>query len=306
MSKSLSYAEFKRRARAHQVDFREKELKVGYYKYPNVLNYADARKGLVFYERFRDEILAELKKPIPNTSSAPSGQMLANLLRSEHIPYNIFFPMSKDKEGCAALFNHIMGRDEISKVTDIQIEFHPEPIENYLSDHTAFDVYISYIDVKGMACGIGIEVKYTEKEYPLKEGTSEYNHVKDENGNTRLFANYLNATVNSGYFREDVSYDALISNKFRQIWRNHILGASMVLKGDIAKFTSMTIFPKANVHFYNDAMPKYKELLSDTGVNSFIPLTYEELFDLMKKYLKVENGNEWTEYLIRRYLLPCD
>ena len=80
----------------------------------------------------------------------------------------------------------------------------------------------------------------------------------------------------------------------------------MVLKGDIAKFTSMTIFPKANVHFYNDAMPRYKELLSDTGVDSFIPLTYEELFDLMKKYLKVENGNEWTEYLIRRYLLPCD
>ena len=163
MSKSLSYAEFKRRARAYQVDFREKELKVGYYKYPNVLNYADAQKGLVFYEDFRNEILAELKKPIPNTSSAPSGQMLANLLRSEHIPYNIFFPMNKDKEGCAALFNHIMGRDEISKVTAIQIEFHPEPIENYLSDHTAFDVYISYIDVNGMECGIGIEVKYTEK-----------------------------------------------------------------------------------------------------------------------------------------------
>ena len=48
MSKSLSYAEFKRRARAYQVDFREKELKVGYYKYPNVLNYADAQKLMKF------------------------------------------------------------------------------------------------------------------------------------------------------------------------------------------------------------------------------------------------------------------
>ena len=48
-------------------------------------------------------------------------------------------------------------------------------------------------------------VKYTEKEYPLKEGTNEYAHVKDDNGQTCLFPNYLNATINSHYFKEDVS-----------------------------------------------------------------------------------------------------
>ena len=88
-----SYAAFKRKAREHQVLFREKELCVDYCVYPNVLKSSDAQKGLVFFEGFREEILAELKKPVPKTSSAPSGQMLTNLLRSEHIPYNIFFPM---------------------------------------------------------------------------------------------------------------------------------------------------------------------------------------------------------------------
>ena len=298
----LSYSEFKRKAREHQVRFRKEILCVEYNKYPNVLNFADARKGLVFYEGFREEILAELKKPIPKTSSAPSGQMLTNLLRSEHIPYNIFFPMNKDLSGCKDLFNHILGKEEILRIKDIKIEHHPEPIEDYLSDHTAFDVYISYIDTNNKECGIGIEVKYTEKEYALKEGTSEYAHVKDEQGNTRLFGPYLNATIDSKYFKDEVTHDILVANKFRQIWRNHILGASMVLRGDIEKFTSITVYPEANVHFNNDAMPDYYELLTETGKNTFIPLTYEELFSLMDKYLNIENGKEWNLYLRQRYL----
>lgn len=298
----LSYSEFKRKAREHQVKFREEILCVEYNKYPNVLNFADASKGLVFYEGFREEILAELKKPIPKTSSAPSGQMLTNLLRSEHIPYNIFFPMNKDLSGCKDLFNHILGKEEILRIKDIKIEHHPEPIEDYLSDHTAFDVYISYIDTNNKECGIGIEVKYTEKEYALKEGTSEYAHVKDEQGNTRLFGPYLNATIDSKYFKDEVTHDILVANNFRQIWRNHILGASMVLRGDIEKFTSITLYPEANVHFHNDAMPDYYELLTETGKNTFIPLTYEELFSLMDKYLNIENGKEWNLYLRQRYL----
>ena len=298
----LSYSEFKRKAREHQVKFREEILCVEYNKYPNVLNFSDARKGLVFYEGFREEILAELKKPVPKTSSAPSGQMLTNLLRSEHIPYNVFFPMNKDLNGCKDLFNHILGKEEILRIEDIKIEHHPEPIENYLSDHTAFDVYISYTNTDNKECGIGIEVKYTEKEYALKEGTSEYAHVKDEHGNTRLFGPYFNATNNSRYFKEEVTHDILVTNKFRQIWRNHILGASMVQRGDIEQFTSITIYPEANIHFHNDAMPKYYELLSETGKDTFIPLTYEELFNLMDKFLNVENGKEWNMYLKQRYL----
>ena len=298
----LSYSEFKRKAREHQVKFREEILCVEYNKYPNVLNFSDARKGLVFYEGFREEILAELKKPVPKTSSAPSGQMLTNLLRSEHIPYNVFFPMNKDLNGCKDLFNHILGKEEILRIEDIKIEYHPEPIENYLSDHTAFDVYISYTNTDNKECGIGIEVKYTEKEYALKEGTSEYAHVKDEHGNTRLFGPYFNATNNSRYFKEEVTHDILVTNKFRQIWRNHILGASMVQRGDIEQFTSITIYPEANIHFHNDAMPEYYELLSETGKDTFIPLTYEELFNLMDKFLNVENGKEWNMYLKQRYL----
>lgn len=85
-------------------------------------------------------------------------------------------------------------------------------------------------------------------------------------------------------------------------WRNHILGASMVLNGDIKHFTSITVYPKSNVHFSIDAMPGYIELLSPEGRKSFKPLTYEELFKLMDEQLNVENKTDWISYLKRRYL----
>lgn len=297
-----SYIQFKHRAREHQVCFREQELGVGYCVYPNVLSKEDAKRGLVFCPIFRDEILEHLRQPIPPTSSKPSGQMLTNLLRSEHIPYNIFFPMQKDLTGCRDMFNAILGRYEIAKIRKIYIEYHPEPIDDYLGDHTAFDVYISYFDSDNHPCGIGIEVKYTEKEYPLKPHTREYRHVKDEQGNTRLYPPYLKATIDSQYYRNEISHDMLISNTFRQIWRNHILGASMVTKRKIRKFTSITLYPEANVHFSAIAMPRYQAMLSTKGQETFKALTYEKLFDLMDCYLSIERADEWIGYLKRRYL----
>ena len=195
----LSYEDFKRKTRAHQIEFRENEMEVGFDTFPNVLPESKARKGLIFFKGFREEIMAELKKPVAPTSTHYSGQMLTNLLRSEHIPYNIFFPMKKDLEGTKRLFNKILGKEEISSIEDIKIEYHPIPIQEYLDDHTSFDVYVPYRNQSNQRCGIGIEVKSTEKEYPLKPGTAEYKHVKDASGRTCLSGPYLDVTWRCGY-----------------------------------------------------------------------------------------------------------
>jgi hypothetical protein len=86
--RKLSYEAFKRKTREHQIGFRENELKVVFYNHTNMLKLNDAKKGLIFFEGFRKEIMDELKQPIATSSTAPSGQMLTNLLRREHIPYN--------------------------------------------------------------------------------------------------------------------------------------------------------------------------------------------------------------------------
>ena len=299
-----SYSKFKLEARLHQWAYREQVQKVGYNKYKNVLRYEDAKKGLIFFEGFRDEILAKLKEPIEPTSTPPSGFMLTNLLRSEHIPYNIFFPMHKDTEGCKRLFCDLLATDDILSIDKdkIIIEYHPEPLKDYLNDHTAFDVYVAYKNKSNQQCGIGIEVKYTENSYPLKPHSHEYSQVKDENGNTRLKGRYAIVTNESGLYKEDVTHDMLVSNKFRQIWRNHILGASMVLKGKIKKFTSVMLFPSQNVHFSQDAIPKYQKFLTNEHYNEFVPVTYETLFKMMDKHLSVPHKKEWIKYLNERYL----
>ena len=300
--RKYSYLKFKNEARLHQWAYRENILHVGYNTYKNVLRYEDAKKGLIFFEGYRDEILAELKKPIEFTSTPPSGFMLTNLLRSEHIPYNIFFPMHNDPEGCKWLFCDLLSTDDILSIDKIKIEYHPEPLKHYLNDHTAFDVYIAYTNKANQPCGIGIEVKYTENSYPLKPQSHEYSQVKDENGNTNLKGRYAIVTKECGYYKEDVTHDMLVSNKFRQIWRNHILGASMVLKGEIKKFTSVTLFPSKNVHFSKDAIPKYQKLLTKGHYNEFVPVTYETLFKMMDKHLFVPKKKEWIKYLNERYL----
>lgn len=129
----LSYEAFKRKAREHQVQFREHELGVGFYKYPNVLNYTDARKGLIFFEGFRQEIMDELSKPIAKTSAAPSAQMLTNLLRSEHIPYNIFFPMKKTSKDAGSSSTRFSVRAKSRTSRTYSSNTIPNPLRNILT-----------------------------------------------------------------------------------------------------------------------------------------------------------------------------
>ena len=93
-----SFWEWQREARSHQSRFRETVLNVDCapnpgrsdipHYYGNIISQEDAARGLNFFPPFRDEIRNEIGK----TDKA----ICTNLLRSEHIPYNIFFPMKKN------------------------------------------------------------------------------------------------------------------------------------------------------------------------------------------------------------------
>ena len=283
--------EFKAKARAHQFAFRENELGDSYdEKNPQVILSPDAAKqGLIFCDVYRELIKSKVK-------IFKASTLFSNMLRSEHIPYNIFTPMEEDLDAAAMLFNEVIGGG-ISKINHIRIEYagYADKSE-YLNDGTSFDTYIEYISSDGSFGGIGIEVKYTENGYPI--GVKEKKDIEDTNGL------YHQITKSSQWYAPTLDIRSFIhANHLRQIWRNHILGYSMLHRGDIKKFHHIHLYPRHNKHFHEHAIPEYKRLLTESGKASFIDLTYESLFEMIGKYFTSNKHQEWLKYLQRRYIM---
>lgn len=295
------------KARKHQSDFREREMHVPAVPnmkrsgcYGNVISAEDGARGVNFYSAFWSEIKSDLK--------GKTGAILTNVLRSEHIPYNVFFPMRHDLKKAAVLFGKLTGRD-VDTVRDIIIEYAPTPKEEYLDDMTSFDVYVDYSDSSGARCGIGIEVKYTEQGYQIGKG--EELKIGDKN------STYYRVTRESGCFDyHGMSEEAFIESNFgkhergndlRQLWRNHILGLSMLQQKDgINDFLSVHLYPSFNEHFNpanSSVLEEYTSLLNEKGKSTFMPLTFETLFEEMKKCGMDEIDEGWIPYLNRRYII---
>ena len=298
---------FKRLAEKHQEQFKQDVLGLvgcGFFKNPSTkelvpihrfLTDEDAKAGMIFYEGFRKEILS-----VANNMYAFDGRhksMYVDMLRSEHVPFNIFVPMGIDnrsKECAATVFNQFISNSQIATVDEIIIEdtrFCGNI--NYLNDKTAFDAYIAYTSTDGKRGGIGIEVKYTEASYKIgkKEGED-----CSEDGSP-----YWNVTRWSKCFTDDPK-KIKTQNDFRQIWRNHLLGLAMLKNNQIDVFTHIHLYPKENGHF-EKILPFYEQqLLTDKGRQSFRAVTYEEFFGELEKAFTDERFVQWVKYLKDRYL----
>lgn len=358
-NKNLSHSDFKALARRHQINFKtsakedgglgivrfperiihrkNKEGQVNEYRVPveSSLYWEDCKDQdgnyVIFYEGFRKQISDTIKhrrkkEKSKSDSKFSCSQMITNLLRSEHIPYNVFFPLKIEDKETVALFNDILGSNRIEHITDIKIEYAPVKTDNVsskemslLGDGTAFDVYIEYIPKNsqpGQKGGIGIEVKYTEKEYRLKPDSKEYRETHDANG-IHLADNYKCPSYKIGWFKPEYLMDVpkedttkseshLVADKYRQIWRNHLLGAAMILNGNLSEFTSLTVFPEGNGHFREDEdnrlWSEYKKKLTEEGKATLKYLTFESLFSKMRKHLHFQGATEWIDYLEKRYI----
>jgi hypothetical protein len=95
----------------------------------------------------------------------------------------------------------------------------------------------------------------------------------------------------------------LPSDKFRQIWRNHILGESILLAdgNTFRHFTSLTLFPAGNTHFIKTSR-EYVDLLCSND-NKFIALTFEDFFTILSNHCPDNNYKKWVDYLTTRYIV---
>jgi len=274
---------FKAKARLHQSEFRKKVLGLEEFDiYGNRLSENAGTKLLNYFDGL--EVRTVLREKYPNYSKLRDGDML----RSEHIPFNLFAPfVNRHPLGIKAIKSALgIALEHIEK---IEIEW-PDAKSNLLGDHTAFDTYIEGVNAQNKIVGIGIEVKYTEGAYRV--GESEKERIDNTD------SSYWKVTRDSGYFLEQY-YSNLPKDKFRQIWRNQILGLSMIEAGQIDDFYSITIYPSGNDHF-KKAIPKYLEMLTPDYRDKLLGCTFEKFIDSIPRVPELE---EWIKYLRQRYII---
>lgn len=303
MPQSASDPAFKAHARKKQSLFRQMVLGVPYEpghrfgKYGAFLMEPFASQGYNFCECYRSEILEGIRERFGKLNAALHEGLMGNMLRSEHIPWNVFYPMKSDLKATADLLKIVLGTEQIDEVTDIRIEWAPEK-ETALDDNTSFDTYIEY-KYNGKKCGVGIEVKYTEEGYPI--GKLERVRVMEQQ-----YSLYAIKTRQCGMYKEEMTHNPLCEtilckDDYRQIWRNHLLGATMVMNGQISRFHSLTLYPKGNPHF-RKVLPEYESTLSEYGKATFGYLTIEDLIVYLAKCFEMTDKNkEWIDYLNTRY-----
>ena len=273
---------FKAAARWHQSEYRAHALKVGYRDYGNRLTEADGRALMNYYDGLG--VREALRERYP----AYSGKRDADLLRSEHIPFNMLAPLAARPDMMPQVLREAFGLD-LNQPIHMKIEWAPSPADAYLGDLTSFDTYIQGRDADGALAGVGIEVKYTERGYRI--GSSEAGRVKDRT------SAYWVTTRESGLFSRD-RQEELAEDDLRQIWRNHLLGLAMVRRRDIDRFVSATLYPAGN-HHIADALKKYRTHLKPSAQDSICGCTFEQYISSLRGDDEIE---AWKNYLEARYL----
>ena len=164
--------EFKAAARLHQSQFRENELKVGYNGHKNILTDTDAEAKLNYYDG-----LNVTKALCKRYGKKPSLTRDANMLRSEHIPFNMLAPLRTSPLVAKRIIKNAFGLESDAPYK-IKIEFAPKPKQEHLNDATSFDTFIRYTDRLGKKIGLGIEVKYTRKDILLVKQKDRMSKIK--------------------------------------------------------------------------------------------------------------------------------
>lgn len=263
--------------------------------YDHILSDEDALEGANFYcykDKLEWESLQKWAKDDRSKVNFKSNG-LKNMLRSEHIAYNIFYPLETIRVSNPELLNKFLGeilKCKVDGVDEIKVEYASDIHKGkLLNDNTSFDAFIRF-QSNGDNCGAGIELKYTEGSYPY--GQVEKTNLEDDSS---LY--WRTAIASNMFVLNTFNKNQLISKKLKQPWRNHLLGIKMVQNKIINKFYSVHLFPKQNT-YQQFVAESYLDIINDRNKQYFISFTFEALVAAATKF-GIEN--KWLSYFEERY-----
>lgn len=191
-------------------------------------------------------------------------RLFNNLLSSQPLAFNLFHPLMliKDKypDTLDAMIKSAFPTLPVHKVTDIRIEFVPEPIESYTNDKSAMDAAIEFIDDASNKYIIAIEVKYTD--------TLGINKASEK----KLQPNISEA---SALFTAEGA--AIIKNGGPQIYRNFLLTEKYRTVNNLSDSYSIILAPKANRstegeidNLHKNLKPEFHYKLKEYAMEEFV------------------------------------
>jgi hypothetical protein len=279
---------FLKAARLHQSKYRALKLRIPFENYGNYLTPADAEKGLNFYQGFG--VFASVRSRYP----AFSKDVYSNMLRSKHIPFNLFHPLNADDNYRLQVFSRLLGA-RLRSVHPIRIEYAPSPASDYLDDATSFDAYVEFEEDAGRGL-LGIEVKYTERDYKLKSGSKEHRCVNDN------CSRYFQVMSESRIYSPG-NESHLIQDSYRQMWRNQLLAESIIQRHSdrFSSCTLLTVYPRGNEHMAK--VCKSYPLFLAMHKRKFASATYEDFIETCRSYATSAEQIDWVTYLRERYIV---
>lgn len=164
-----------------------------------------------------------------------ADRLFRNLLSSMPLVFNLFGPLKLDPELATRVLQLVLP-GFTGTVTQILFEHSPgRGNPAFSADYTAADALVRYRTEDGRRGFIFVEQKYTET---LQETTQP----------TRPHLDQL--STQSGLFK-DPHADSLRNSPCQQLWREHLLAASMIHRGIYDEGHFIVIAPRLNWHAQN-------------------------------------------------------
>ena len=228
---------FQRRARLLQALWREERgYPIGEHRgrpLGSRLRMPDAEKHLWNYltEGVRTVVRQELQGEGRDPGKLFSKPRIFNdLLSSQPLCFNLFGELKLDLE-LATEVARVLWADQVDRITRIEFEYSPGRRQpDYLSNLSAFDVYLEHTIPGGGRGFIGIEVKYHEN---LKGKAAVHRERYDE------------VAVASGVFKPS-ALGGFRRPPLQQLWLDHLLALSVLSRREFSAGQFVLLYPRGN------------------------------------------------------------
>lgn len=212
-------------------------------------------------------------------------RLLNNMLSSQPMCFNLFGPLVGDLPRATRLLSALMP-GEIARVTEVRIEYAPQPRARYLNDNTAFDAFVRYERMDGTRAFLGIETKLTEP-FSQKHYDGEHYRSWTERADSPWPAS---------------SWKTLDKMEHNQLWRDHLL--AVALRHDPNESYAagrLMLVRHAEDEGCRTVAENYRSLLNPTD-DTFIDMPLGRLVDAWRPLLLDDAERTWLEAFYQRYL----